>query len=207
MMERVPSRLLAVLAIVLLLVGFTSATTEKHEQNCEDFLPGRGLNSSWTYEDCVQVWSDFSASKEDKPRRPFPDMNGWMDVAVELRRMGTPCLVWKKPSGDGVGSTSIRFFGSWILAEQLGCDWITPEMVGGRNGTIEYCHPLAHSEKMGHRVVPEAEEGMRPVESCSDVDWISYFQWGVASTSWPENGTNKVIKVRGNHPFFEDATA
>lgn len=165
---------------------------------CADFVNGRHPSLPWTYEDCIQVWTDFSGSVKEKHQPRLPDAAGWTDVAAELRRAGSPCLVWKKPTLDGVGSTSVRSFGAWIFARQLGCDWITPEWTG-RSGGIgtELCHSLYYTKpREAHPTLTARSEETRPAISCSKVDWVSYFQFDVPSVSWPMDGRINTVEVR-----------
>lgn len=187
-------------ALLVLLVGAAAGQESLggSVQQCAAFAAGRQPTVPWTYDDCVDVWTDFADSTREGAEFRFPLLNAsvWRDTtAAELRRQGSPCLVMRESSGDGVGSNSMRFFASWIFAKQMGCDWITP--VWGRPGSngsfpAEYCHSLYHA----HKVTVE-KEGHRPAKVCSTVDWVSYFQFGVPSVSMPENGTVKIIYVRG----------
>eukprot|EP00752_Nemacystus_decipiens_P014900 g13264.t1 len=52
--------------------------------------------------------------------------------------------------------------------------------------------------------IPVMPEGMRPVRSCSSVDWVSYFQWDVESTARPESGRVRVIKATDDPSSYMD---
>ena len=196
MMGRSPPHLLGALAALFLLVGVTSAQEQSyvgvHDQRCQDFVAGRHLDLSWTHEDCIGVWTDMAASIEEKyhdDQIVLPDVNDWRGVADEMRRVGSPCLVRREPTFDGVGSTSIRIFASMLFAEQVGCDMIMPVWGNGGNGT-EYCHSLYKKHEKVH-----TKRGMRPVDVCSKVDWFSYFQFGVTSVPLPRSGKIKIVRT------------
>eukprot|EP00752_Nemacystus_decipiens_P015660 g13975.t1 len=119
----------------------------------------------------------------------------WGDTGTELRRAGSPCLVASRPAPDGVGSSTIRHLATWIYAEQMGCDWVTPdwgkEHVGPANETAEmYCHRAATSEEMDLSKPRTELEAMR---RCSVVDWLSYFQFDAPSMELPEGETLEYI--------------
>ena len=92
MMGRLPPHLLGALAALFLLVGVTSAQGQSyvgvHDRRCQDFVAGRHLDLSWTYEDCIGVWTDMAASIDERYRDDqlveLPDFNDWRGVAHEL---------------------------------------------------------------------------------------------------------------------------
>lgn len=164
---------------------------------CADFAPGTGYpESAWTLDDCIEVWTQFSETMPQGQHRRLPYVDTWRDTAIELRRAGSPCLAASNPSGDGAGSSTIRHLASWIFAEEMGCDWVTPDWgkrhVGGGNGTVMYCHRTATVQEMDN---PDPSDGQE-LHHCSVVDWLAYFQFDVPSVSLPDHGTVEVIQAR-----------
>lgn len=163
---------------------------------CRDFAIGQHSALAWTLEECIEVWTEFTDTipRGQQKRLRFVDI--WKDTATELRRAGRPCLAASKPTPDGVGSSTIRLLASWIFAEEMGCDWVTPEWgkvhVDGGNGTvIMYCHPAGTTQEM---VLTPSSKG-REKQRCSVVDWLDYFQFGVPSVRMPEGRIAKRIQV------------
>lgn len=167
------------------------------EEACTDFAAGRYPGSSWTLENCVEVWTRFVRTAPDVLQRRLSHVDVWKQAASELRRVGSPCLVASEPSSDGAGSSTIRHLAAWIFAEEMGCDWVAPNWGGrrvtGGNGTEIYCHRTA--------TFSEIDRSKRSVElqslrRCSVVNWLEYFQFDVPSVSMPEGRKIKVIKAR-----------
>ena len=163
---------------------------------CADFPMGEDTGPSWSFKDCMDVWEEFSLSIPGslRPRRPLADQ--WRGTAAELRTAKSPCLVAPAPTHDGVGSSTIRHIASWIYAEELGCDWVTPDW-GKRpaaqgNGSVVYCHRTATAEEFKK---PKSEDDMRSMNRCSIVNWLSYFQFDVPSVTLPDNERLKIIEV------------
>ena len=83
-------------------------------------------STSWTHDDCVEVWGRFAGSVPLQMLARKPDVDMFRGTAAELRRNGTPCLATTTATSDGAGSSTIRHLATWIYAEQMGCDWVTP---------------------------------------------------------------------------------
>lgn len=169
------------------------------EAACADFAAtGRYPGSSWTLDACIDVWKRFTASVPPGLQRRLLHADIWRPVASELRRVGSPCLVASEPTSDGAGSSTIRHVAAWIFAEEMGCDWATPDWgkdhVDGGNGTVMYCHRTATTDELDLSK-PRAE--LNAMRRCSIVDWLAYFQFGVPSVDKPETGELKFIKVWG----------
>lgn len=158
---------------------------------CVDFGPGGHPGSSWTLEDCIEVWENFALTVPNGLQKRLPHVDLWRETSAELRQAGSPCLVAPNPTSDGAGSSTIRHLAAWIYSEQMGCDWVTPDwgkkQVGGGNGTaVMYCHRTATTEEMD---LSKPAEELQSMRRCSVIDWLSYFQFDVPSVSLPESGT------------------
>lgn len=166
---------------------------------CEEFATGWGgyPAPAWALEDCMEVWTQFSDTLPQGQQRRLPHVDLWRETGLELRRAGSPCLAASNPSRDGAGSSTIRHLASWIFAEEMGCDWATPDWgkrhVGSENGTVMYCHRTATAQEMDH---PGPTDELQELQHCSVVDWLAYFQFDVPSVTLPEDGAVAVIHVR-----------
>lgn len=168
---------------------------------CADFETTEAdyRGSAWTRDDCVEVWERFRRSVPSGLQRRLPDVDLWGDTGVRLRQAGAPCLVASRPTSDGAGSSTIRHLATWIYAEQMGCDWVTPDWgkrrVAGQqgNGTeVMYCHRTATSQELD---LSRPLEELRAVRRCAVVDWLSFFQFSVPSVDVPEGTTFEYIEV------------
>lgn len=167
------------------------------EEACVDFAAGSYPGSSWTMDNCIDVWTRFTRTAPNGLQLRLPVVDMWKETASELRRVGSPCLVASEPTSDGAGSSTIRHLAAWIFAEEMGCDWVTPDwgkrrVVGG-NGTVVYCHRTATSKEMG---LPKTKAEVQATRRCSVIDWLAYFQFDVPSVSLPEGRDMKVIQAR-----------
>lgn len=173
------------------------ARTIQPAEACAEFEGGRFPGSAWTFDDCVDVWTHFSASIGPGLQRRLPLVDLWKPIASELRRVGSPCLVAPSATTDGVGSSTIRHLASWIFSKEMGCDWAKPDWgkksVDGGNGTVMYCHRTATTQEMDLSK-PLAE--LQAMRRCSVVNWLEYFQLGVPSVEQPEDGNFNIIQVR-----------
>lgn len=166
---------------------------------CSEFATEpEDIELAWTLNGCIEVWTQFVNSIRPKYNRRWPYVDTWSDTATKLRAAGTPCLAGSIPSRDGVGSSIIKLLASWILAEELGCDWVTPSWENGfareenSTHTIMYCHSTVFQRHGRTNVVPAELERST---SCSAVNWTEYFQFGVASVTLPKGKNIKAIKV------------
>ena len=170
------------------------------EEACADFLTGSYPGSSWTLDTCIDVWKRFTRTVPYGLHRRLTGVDTWRETAAELRRVGSPCLVASDPTSDGVGSSTIRHLATWMFAEEMGCDWVTPDWgkrrVNGGNGTVVYCHRTATTPEMEQ---PMTKAEVQAVRRCSVIDWLAYFQLDVPSVSLPKRGEAKVIQARTTH--------
>ena len=168
------------------------------EEACADFATGTYPGSSWTLEDCIEVWTRYDRTVPSGLKRRLPYADSWREAASEMRRRGSPCLVASDPISDGAGSTIIRHLAAWIFAEEMGCDWVMPDwgekLVNGGNGTVMYCHMTATKQEMD---LSKSRVKLQSWRRCSVINWVAYFQFDVPSVSMPEGGAMKIIKARG----------
>ena len=174
------------------------------DEACADFAADQPPGSAWTMGDCTDVWTDFAGSVPGGLRRRVYYADHLRETATELRLAGTPCLMKSSGGGDGVGSTTIRVLSSWILADEMGCDYVTPNWGGakhviGENGTtVLYCHRTVDRQKLG--LANRTPSTLMELSHCTVVDWLSYFQFSVPSVPMPEGVKLKEVKVR--HPYL-----
>ncbi|CAM9250414.1 unnamed protein product, partial [Hapterophycus canaliculatus] len=176
---------------------------------CVDFASGGFPGSAWTLPDCLMVWEEFISSAPEGLRRRLSHVDVWRETAEELRRAGSPCLVASDPTLDGAGSSTIRHFATWIYAEQMGCDWVTPDWgkkrVDQGNGTagspVIYCHRTATTMELDSSKPPEE---MKAMQRCTVIDWLSYFQFGEPSVPWPHEEVLRVVQptLRNSDALF-----
>lgn len=163
---------------------------------CADFAtesPYRG--SSWTLDDCVEVWENFRRTVPIGLHCRLPVVDLWGDAGEKLRQAGSPCLVASKPTTDDVGSSTMRHLATWIYAEQMGCDWVTPDwgkrhVSEGNGTTVMYCHRAATNQEMD---LSKPSTELQSMRRCSVVDWLSYFQFNVPSVELTEGETVQYI--------------
>lgn len=162
---------------------------------CDDFAAGRHPSLGWTFDDCVDVWTRFEISLEPAPVREYLEADLWRDTAVSLRQQGSPCMLSSTPGNDGVGSTAIRFVATWILAEEMGCDWFTTNwasnQVQAADGSTRYCHPIVPLEERKSATNSSGVPGLR---RCTVVNWLSYFQFDKHAWSPPSGRSITLIK-------------
>lgn len=140
------------------------------------------------------------------------------------RPLGSPCLVEARVKSDGVGSATMRHLAAWIFAEDLGCDWVTPdwgippisagEDHDGDKGASMYCHTAAtYAEEQewqrmqnssrgeimeGHGQEQEWQEHieMNAVgRRCSVVNWLDFFNLRSASVDLPANSSFRIVEA------------
>lgn len=125
-----------------------AAATVALDEVCTDFISPSATTTnssllSWQLSDCHEVWTQWAETVPSWLHGRYPDREMLRDTASEFRRLGNPCLVESELSADGVGSITMRHLAGWMLAEELGCDWVTPDWGAGRldgNRSSVYCH-------------------------------------------------------------------
>ena len=176
-----------------------SPTTIGPDEACVDFAAEQPPGSAWTLADCTGVWTQFISTVPSGLRGRLRYTDDLKESATKLRRAGTPCLAQSYGGGDGVGSTTMRILSSWILADEMGCDWVTPgwgkRRVVGENGTtVLYCHRTMDREGVGLTNRPPS--ALMELSHCTVVDWLAYFQFSAPSVSLPEGVNIKQIQAR-----------
>lgn len=166
------------------------------EEVCADFLTDKYPGSAWTFDDCTDVWKRYARTVPVGLQGRLPHVDTWRQAASELRRVGSPCLVASDPTSDGAGSSTIRHIATWVFAEDMGCDWVTPnwgkQHVDGGNGTVMYCHRTATTPELD---LSKPNKELQALRRCSVIDWLAYFQFDVPSVNFPWTETVKVIKA------------
>ena len=175
-------------------------TIQDNEPTCTDFADRRFTGLSWTFDDCVDVWSAFRDNISRALNIRPPHVDAWKATADELRQAGKPCMLtsflnsYSNAHGVGVGSTTWKHLATWILAEETGCDWVTPSWTSfngpARNETATYCHWMK-----GKTTTQDGSSVMVLEKPCVSVNWLAYFNFGVPSTALPEGITLKNVTV------------
>lgn len=177
-------------------VGGGKANTIGPEEACVDFVASNQSGSAWTLADCIEVWTQFTSTIPVGLWQRLGYTDIWRETGAELRRAGSPCLAGSSGPSDGVGSTTLRLLSSWIFADEMGCDWVTPDWgrphAGHGNDTVLYCHKTVHFDDLPSRTPSKIMETMH----CSIVDWLAYFRFDVPSVNLPEAAKIKHIQAR-----------
>lgn len=127
---------------------------------------------------------------------------------------GSPCLVGSVMNADGVGSMTMRHLMTQMYAEEVGCDWLTPEwgapMVGDGSGASLYCHSAATYDEQrrwsnnnnndttttnSNKAITQ-DEWTPVVRRCSLTNWLEFFNFKMSSVEPPVNCTYRVVEVR-----------
>lgn len=168
------------------------------ENACAEFLDGGNSFSGWQYSDCVSVWTSWLSVLPRYVYGPFRERQLLVEVAQELRQRGMPCLVQSGAYNDGVGSSAIRHVAAWMFAEEIGCDWVTPNWrktsVDGQ-GTAMYCHSFYTTADLTQIRLGNAVRDPNKVR-CMLHNWVAYFGFRSHSVTLPTNRTLKIVEVR-----------
>jgi len=160
---------------------------------CAEFDEGVPLGSGWLLEDCIQIWRVWVSSLRREDMIRYEDRDVFAEIAVEQRRRGSPCLVESGRYNDGVGSSSIRDFATWVFAEEMGCDWV--EGPGGEtNETALYCHTTT-----SHALSKNIKRGQLPNDSsarCSLNNWFGFFTFDAHVSKIKLEGPIENVRVR-----------
>lgn len=169
-------------------VSELTSNTQHHstiDKACSEFS-STPLGTGWSAAECRNVWSSWAHSLGKKGL----DSNGqqyreiFKETATELRQRSSPCLVASGHYTDGAGSTTIRHLVTWILAEELGCDWVRKEHPNTRineNGTSLYCHSTIPG--VNHDINHGTLKAYPADTPCSLTNWVEYFRYGDHSES------------------------
>lgn len=170
---------------------------------CEEFSAGAdGL--MWSMEDCTHVWSQWAATVPPPLHRTYLDRQLLSEISVGLRQRGTPCLVESTGKPDGAGSTLIRNMATWVLARDIGCDWVMPEWGPLKMHTpinIEETTVYCHSKKnVQERNEPMTYEQRIASNSCEKVSWLYYFHYDIPSVQYPADSIIKAVTADSLRP-------
>lgn len=171
---------------------------------CADIVNGSttssslASSSSWSLAECTRVWEQWVDSIPQDLRRLYVDRRALWEAGERLRRRGSRCFIELPPLKDGVGSSAIRSIATWMVADEMGCEWVSP-VLGNQHavddkGTTRYCHTSLTTEE----TQAVALEQMRMViwpEACTVVNWLQYFGFSAHAVDLPEDGAVKTIVV------------
>lgn len=186
-----------VFKVVVVCLSLTSVQSASPLEACVDFAKYDVSGGSWPFDVCMDVWTAWGGTIPRVMRRDWFNRELWRGVAEELRRLGTPCLVETQHTSDGAGSSWIRHMAAWIFAEEVGCDWVTPNWtkrpVEDGNGTQLYCHATGTVQEIDF--TKPAKE-LRLMRRCIVANWLAYFHFEAPSVPRPTNGTFEILQVR-----------
>lgn len=187
--------LLAAAQIASVALAAPSIITPLPAVACDDFVSGAdGL--VWTLEDCLDVWAKWVKTVPGAMHRKYQDRELLSGTADEMRQRGTPCLLKSGGAGDGAGSTTMRHLASWILAREIGCDWVTPGWGRKRpntkmdENTSWYCHSKEAKEQTLDSMTPKEASSLR---RCKMISWLYYFHYDIPSIEYPESAIVKTV--------------
>lgn len=179
--------------VLVLLVTSALCFDLSPEAACKDFV-GDDPSLPWRFNECVAVWNAWA---ETVPPQECPTIRESLRrVADDLQHSGSACFVKGEISLDGAGSSAMRSIMTLLLAEEIGCKWVSPEWgrpVMGKNGAVLYCHEKL---RKGHNKVDVLAEREKYNAVCSVVDWMKFFRFPQESVPLPQNGTAKVVQVK-----------
>lgn len=169
------------------------------DEVCLNFSSTRST-TGWALADCLDVWTSWTTTASDGQFRFFGYREIFKETARELRRRGFPCLVESYPYSDGLGSSSIRHLVTWMFAEEMGCDWMKPQLPKNtilEDGTDLYCHSTIHSINYLKRVgkITEYPSDTR----CLMTNWLVYFRYREHGVNVGEIGQTKTTPVSAAH--------
>lgn len=173
------------------------------QEGCSEFSNEERLPSGWLHADCVDVWTSWTNALPAHVFGPFPERAMLIGTATELRSRGSPCLVQSGNYSDGVGSSTIRHLASWMFAEEIGCDWMTPRWNKKSiddHGTVLYCHETSTVAERDDIRLGKAVYDPR-TSRCALHNWVAYFGFDSHSVSRPTKGSYKVVEVRKSRMF------
>lgn len=97
---------------------------------------------------------------------------------------------------------TMRHLTTKVFAEEVGCDWLTPEwgmpVVGDGSGASLYCHSAAtYDEQQRGLDNNTTQEGVKAmVHRCSLTNWLEYFNFKMSSVEAPASSSFRVIEVK-----------
>lgn len=165
---------------------------------CANFSEDRQAFSGWRHVDCVDVWMAWTTTMPSYAYGPFPERDMLKAGAPKMRQQGSPCVVQSGAYGDGVGSSTIRHVASWMFADDVGCEWVTPiwnKRSAHGDGSDLYCHDTSTVAQRMEIRLGNAKFDPR-TSRCSLHNWVAYFTFGSHSIKRPTNNSILVVEVR-----------
>lgn len=182
--------------------GKSTTTRDAHtDQACAEFHEENSIGSGWVRSDCEAVWSKWASTLDGAEHRPLPIREIFKETTTALRLEGNPCLVDSFRYPDGVGSAAIRLLATWMFAEDMGCDWITPKSPRSTiddTGTSLYCHPTVHVSGHEPKSLDRAQDPNNGGWRCEVTNWLAFFHYDTHGVKGDRNGTDETIYVRPN---------
>ncbi|CAM9646251.1 unnamed protein product [Scytosiphon promiscuus] len=162
---------------------------------CQEFGAEGTVGSGWQLEDCINVWRSWAQSLVKTTAIMKENRQFFFEVGEKLRRQGTPCFVKAPNDVDGAGSRTMRYFATWVYAEEMGCDSLLPTgyRPGSTTDSILYCHRS--------KLIKEEDQ------RCAAVDWLGYFNMSNHMKPFPDDGgSSNTINAR-ELSRLQDATS
>lgn len=179
-------------------------------QACEEFPERKRSGSGWLFSECAAMWTAWTRTLEDADFVNIRLREVFNETASRLRQEGNPCVVDSIQYQDGAGSASVRHLATWMLAEELGCDWVAPKLSSQRideDGTQMYCHKTVTVHQLHQTAVSEFHGEIDPanfperVLRCEVVNWLAYFRFRDHGVQWNSIGGTKTIEVSALSTF------
>lgn len=164
---------------------------------CEEFL-SRADGFAWDQDDCEYVWSQWETTVGGALHRAYQDRHILRGIADEMRQRRTPCLVKAGDAGDGVGSATMRHIATWVLARDIGCDWVKPQW--GRpmgNDTTMYCHT---KKPFGETLESMSAKQVKDLRICRVVSWLYFFHFDIPSVDYPKSIVARTVSIDPLNP-------
>lgn len=90
---------------------------------------------------------------------------------------------------------TVRHLTTKMFAEEVGCDWLTPDW-GDGSGASLYCHSAATHDEQQRGFDSTTQEGVKAVvQRCSLTNWLEYFNFKMSSVEVPANSSFRIIEV------------
>lgn len=180
-------------------------------QACEEFPERKRSGSGWLFSDCTVMWTAWTRTLEDADFVNCDLRGVFNETASRLRQEGHPCVLDSTQYQDGAGSASVRHLATWMVAEELGCDWVAPKLSSQRideDGTQMYCHKTVTVNQLHQTAVSEFHGEIDPanfperVLRCEVVNWLEYFRFRDHGVNWKDTGGTKKIEVSAVSTFW-----
>lgn len=173
-------------------------------QACEEFPVRKRNGSGWLYSECAAMWTAWTRTLEDADFVNCRIREVFNETASRLRQEGNPCVVDSTQYKDGAGSASVRYLATWMVAEELGCDWVAPKLSSqsiDENGTLMYCHKTVTVNQLHQTAVSDFHGELDPanfperVLRCEVANWLEYFRFRDHGVRWKNTGKTKSIEA------------